>query len=71
MPQIRLRQFLDTYYDAVVPGWRYAPAGGYVIGHYRQPISWQRQLSPGQDVDRYDSEYGSLLAPDGYLKRVS
>ncbi|MEU8132989.1 hypothetical protein [Streptodolium elevatio] len=42
-----------------------------MIGHYRQPISWQRQLSPGQDVDRYGSESGSLLAPDGYLKRLS
>ncbi|WP_436772484.1 TNT domain-containing protein [Yinghuangia sp. YIM S09857] len=58
-------QFLDTYYDPAVPGWRYPPSDGYVVGKDGQPVAWRQQLSPGQDVDRYGSEYGAFLAPEG------
>ena len=62
-------QFLDEYYDPAANGgrggWRYPPANGYVIGADGHPEEAPRTLSPGQLVDRYGSEYGGFLAPQG------
>ncbi|NUU22661.1 MAG: TNT domain-containing protein [Streptomycetaceae bacterium] len=62
---LTVQQFLDTYYDPAAPGWRYPPADGYVIGPDGRPIEWTQQLLPGQDIDRFGSEYGAFLAPEG------
>ncbi|MEU3462721.1 TNT domain-containing protein [Streptomyces sp. NPDC006733] len=46
-------------------GWIYPPQNGYVIGPDGRPVEWQQTLRPGQDIDRFGSEYGSFLAPEG------
>jgi hypothetical protein len=46
-------------------GWRYPPDRGFVVGVNGQPVVWQSQLSAGQIIDRYGSEYGWYLAPIG------
>ena len=63
--------FLGQYYDPTANGgsggWIYPPDDGYVLGPDGQPIEFQMTLSPGQDIDRYGSEYGSFLAPEWLL----
>lgn len=60
--------FLAKYYDPTANsgagGWIYPPDNGYVVRNGK-PIEYQRTLSPGQDIDRYGSEYGSFLSPTG------
>ena len=65
-------QFLAQYYDPAAGSWRYPPDNGYVIGPDGQPIEHQTVLYPGQNIDRYGSEYGSFLAPQGtpYAERA-
>jgi hypothetical protein len=62
-------QFLNTFYDPAANagqgGWRYPPQNGYTIGPDGQPIEFQLTLTPGVEMDRFGSEYGSFLAPDG------
>ncbi|KAA2260474.1 DUF4237 domain-containing protein [Solihabitans fulvus] len=62
------QQFLDTYYDPAgnggTGGWRYPPANGYVLTPDGRPVETQLALFPGQNIDRYGSEYGSFLAPE-------
>ena len=59
-------QFLDTYWDPAANGgqggWRYPPDNGFLIlsGH---PVEFPFTIRPGQEVDRFGSEYGSFLAP--------
>ena len=57
-------QLLAQYYDSSASSWIYPPDNGYVIVN-GQPIEYVTTLVPGQDIDRYGSEYGSFLAPTG------
>ncbi|MGW6917734.1 TNT domain-containing protein [Kitasatospora sp. NPDC054939] len=62
-------QFLATYYSPTAnnggPGWIYPPANGYVTLPDGTPIQFDLVLVPNQKIDRYGSEYGSFLAPEG------
>ncbi|MEY9963892.1 hypothetical protein ABIA33_001926 [Streptacidiphilus sp. MAP12-16] len=62
-------QLLSQYYSPTAnsgsPGWIYPPDNGYVIAPDGQPIETTQTLTPGQDIDRFGSEYGSFLAPEG------
>jgi hypothetical protein len=62
-------QLLAQYYSPTAnngsPGWIYPPDNGYVIGPGGRPIEFTQTLTPGQDIDRYGSVYGSFLAPAG------
>ncbi|MFC5667719.1 TNT domain-containing protein [Kitasatospora misakiensis] len=62
-------KFLDTYYSPTAnngkPGWIYPPANGYVTLPDGTPIEFEITLYPNQRIDRYGSEYGSFLAPEG------
>ncbi|MFI9330451.1 TNT domain-containing protein [Kitasatospora sp. NPDC052868] len=62
-------QFLATYYSPTAnngaPGWIYPPANGYVTLPDGTPIEFEITLYPNQNIDRYGSEYGSFLAPEG------
>ncbi|MFI5528253.1 TNT domain-containing protein [Kitasatospora sp. NPDC051853] len=59
------QQFLDTYYDGTAGSWRYPPADGYLTLPDGTPLEIQQTLLPGQRIDRYGSEYGAYLAPEG------
>jgi len=62
-------QLLAQYYSPTAnsgsPGWIYPPDNGYVIAPDGKPIEITQSLTPGTDIDRYGSEYGSFLAPAG------
>ncbi|MFB7664067.1 TNT domain-containing protein [Kitasatospora sp. NPDC056138] len=62
-------KFLATYYSPTAnsgsPGWIYPPSDGYVLRPDGTPVEFTVSLLPGQDIDRYGSEYGSFLAPEG------
>ena len=57
-------QLLADYYNSAASSWIYPPDNGYLIVG-GQPVEYQQTLVPGQDIDRYGSEYGSFLAPEG------
>jgi hypothetical protein len=63
------QKFLATYYGPTAnsgsPGWIYPPADGYVRRPDGTPVEFTATLVPGQAIDRYGSEYGSFLAPEG------
>ncbi|MFD8597066.1 TNT domain-containing protein [Kitasatospora sp. NPDC059646] len=59
------QQFLATYYDSAAGGWTYPPSDGYLLMPDGTPIAYDTTLRPGQNIDRYGSEYGSFLAPEG------
>ncbi|MFJ8622548.1 TNT domain-containing protein [Kitasatospora sp. NPDC093550] len=63
------RDFLARYYDAAANGgkggWIYPPADGYVTFPDGSPIEFDLTLYPNQNIDRYGSEYGAFLAPEG------
>ena len=53
-------------------GWLYPPDDGYVVGpkgraeHFSFPwAGHDRSSFPGQDIDRFGSEYGTFLSPEG------
>ena len=62
-------QLLAKYYSPTAnngqPGWIYPPDNGYVVTPAGKPLETTQRLKPGQDIDRYGSEYGSFLAPAG------
>ncbi|KJK56482.1 TNT domain-containing protein [Saccharothrix sp. ST-888] len=62
-------KFLAAYYSPTAnsgsPGWAYPPSDGYVVRPDGTPVEFTVRLFPGQDIDRYGSEYGSFLAPEG------
>ncbi|MFI6444019.1 TNT domain-containing protein [Kitasatospora sp. NPDC050543] len=64
------QEFLAAFYDSSAGSWKYPPADGYVILNGK-PIKVVQTLKPGLDIDRYGSEFGSFLAPEGlaYAKR--
>jgi len=59
-------EFLDTYWDPAANGgqggWRYPPDNGFLILSGR-PVEFPFTIWPGQEIDRFGSEYGSFLAP--------
>lgn len=61
-------QFISTYWDPTANGgsggWRYPPDNGYLIAN-NKPVEYKVTLGPGQDVDRFGSEFGAFLAPEG------
>ncbi|MCC8246906.1 TNT domain-containing protein [Saccharothrix luteola] len=58
-------EFFDTYYDSAANSWRYPPADGYEVDQDGNPIKQQETLNEGEWIDRYGSEYGAFLAPEG------
>lgn len=62
-------QLLAQYYSPTAnsgaPGWIYPPDNGYLLDPAGQPIELQQTVQPGTRMDRYGSEYGSFLAPEG------
>jgi hypothetical protein len=58
-------EFLDTYYDEEARSWRYPPADGYELDGEGNPIKWKETLDEGERIDRYGSERGGFLAPEG------
>jgi hypothetical protein len=62
-------QLLAQYYSPTAnsgsPGWIYPPANGYLLTPAGKPIETTETLAPGTRMDRYGSEYGSFLAPEG------
>lgn len=59
------KRYLQTYYDAAGKTWRYPPQGGYQITPEGQPVKMQLTLFAGQRVDRFGSDFGGYLSPDG------
>ncbi|MER5640209.1 TNT domain-containing protein [Kitasatospora sp. NPDC002227] len=59
------QQFLATYYDATAGSWKYPPQNGYLLTPNGTPIELEQTLLPGQRIDRFGSEYGAFLAPEG------
>jgi hypothetical protein len=59
------RGYLRTYYDAAGKTWRYPPQGGYQLTPEGQPVKMQLSLFAGQRIDRFGSEFGGYLSPEG------
>ncbi|MCC9307798.1 TNT domain-containing protein [Kitasatospora sp. RB6PN24] len=62
------QRFLDLYWNPTAQPratWYYPPESGYVLKPDGSPERQQETLKVGQDVDRFGSEYGSFLAPEG------
>ncbi|MFJ9843173.1 TNT domain-containing protein [Kitasatospora sp. NPDC101155] len=63
------QDFLAQYYDPAANGgkggWNYPPADGYVTLPDGTPVEFDLTLYPNQNIDRYGSEYGAFLAPEG------
>ncbi|MEU4118657.1 TNT domain-containing protein [Kitasatospora sp. NPDC028055] len=63
------QDFLAKYYDPTANGgkggWIYPPSDGYVTLPDGSPVEFDLTLYPNQNIDRYGSEYGSFLAPEG------
>lgn len=57
--------FLDQFYDDNAGSWLYPPADGYLLDPLGRPVKWVSELLPGQQIDRYGSEFGAFLAPRG------
>ena len=62
-------RLLADYYSPTAnsgsPGWIYPPDNGYLLNRAGQPIETTQTLHPGTDIDRFGSEYGGFLAPEG------
>ncbi|MFJ6215395.1 TNT domain-containing protein [Streptomyces sp. NPDC092296] len=59
------QKFLAQYWDPAAGAWIYPPQDGYVLNLDGTPLKTSTTLRPGQDIDRYGSEYGAFLAPEG------
>ena len=57
--------YLRTYYDSAGKTWRYPPQGGYQLTPEGQPVKMALSLFAGQRVDRFGSEFGGYLSPEG------
>jgi hypothetical protein len=53
------------YYDEANKTWRYPPQGGYQLTPEGQPVKMQLSLFAGQRIDRFGSEFGGYLSPEG------
>ena len=62
-------KLLARYYgptaNSGAPGWIYPPDNGYLIAPGGKPVETVQTLTPGTDIDRFGSEYGTFLAPAG------
>jgi hypothetical protein len=65
-------QFLDDYYNAGTGSYIYPPASGFALDTAGNPIEFSMQLVPGVAIDRFGSEAGGFLAPEGspYAQRA-
>lgn len=59
------KRYLRTFYDAHAKSWRYPPQGGYQLTPEQQPVKMQLSLFAGQRVDRFGSDFGGYLSPEG------
>ena len=59
------RRYLRRYYDTAAKSWRYPPQGGYQVTPEGQPVKMQLSLFAGQRIDRFGSEFGGYLSPEG------
>lgn len=59
------KSYLRTYYDAAGKTWRYPPQGGYELTPEGRPVQMQLSLFAGQRIDRFGSEFGGYLSPEG------
>jgi hypothetical protein len=57
--------YLRTFYDAAGTTWRYPPQGGYQLTPAGQAVKMSLSLFAGQRVDRFGSEFGGYLSPEG------
>jgi hypothetical protein len=57
--------YLKLFYDAVAKSWRYPPQGGYQITPLGTPVVSSATLVEGQIIDRFGSEGGTYLSPEG------
>lgn len=57
--------FLATYYDTPNNTWRYPPVGGYLLNDDGTPVKQQISIFAGQRIDRFGSEFGAYLSPEG------
>src|SRR3982751_4807135 len=57
--------YLATYYDETAKSWRYPPQGGYLLTPENVPVKMQITIFAGQRIDRFGSEFGSYLSPEG------
>jgi Tuberculosis necrotizing toxin len=66
---LTMQQFIATYWNPAANGGQgafiFPPDNGYVIGANGQPEVSQEQLHPGEHIDRFGSEFGAFLAPEG------
>ncbi|MFC1415981.1 TNT domain-containing protein [Streptacidiphilus cavernicola] len=60
-----LAQYYSPTANSGSPGWIYPPDNGYLLDRAGQPIEGPQTLRPGTDIDRFGSEYGAFLAPEG------
>ncbi|HEU4842463.1 MAG TPA: TNT domain-containing protein, partial [Ilumatobacteraceae bacterium] len=59
------KRYLRTYYDSAAKTWRYPPQGGYQLTPDDRPVKMQLSLFAGQRIDRFGSEFGGYLSPEG------
>jgi hypothetical protein len=59
------KKYLAAFYDAAAKTWRYPPQGGYQLTPEGQPVKMQLTLFAGQRIDRFGSEFGGYLSPEG------
>ena len=59
------KRYLRTFYDSAAKTWRYPPQGGYQLTPEGQPVKMQLSLFAGQRIDRFGSEFGGYLSPEG------
>ena len=66
--RLSTKAFLSLYWKPA-PGsggsWIYPPQDGYVLNPDGTPRKNRTTLQPGEDIDRFGSEYGAFLAPEG------
>lgn len=60
-----IETFLGIFYDEATGWWRYPPNDGFATGFTGQPIRYEQTLPRGTRIDRYGSEFGVFLAPQG------
>lgn len=59
------RGYLRLFYDTAAKSWRYPPQGGYQLTPLGTPVLGQMTLIEGQLIDRFGSEGGTYLSPQG------
>jgi hypothetical protein len=59
------KKYLATYYDTAGKTWRYPPQGGYQLTPEGVPVKMQLTLFSGQRIDRFGSQFGGYLSPEG------